>query len=199
MSKMAGKVADTLCQKELIQECDKEIYEFGYEILIENIGKTLVLLLAGAILRQFTVTLIFVLAFTTLRSCCGGYHASVSWKCDLISLFLWGVVVTGTTLFESIVRERQVLLILIAIVSELTIYQYAPIEHVNKRLTREQKAKNKRNALGLGLIYGILILLLSFKETKLSIALALTVMEVVILMIISEEGRICDEETNCFR
>lgn len=199
MSKMAGKIADVLCQKELIQECDKEIYEFGYEVLIENIGKTFLLLVAGGIFHQFIVTLVFILAFTTLRSCCGGYHASESWKCDVITLFLWGLVVTGTVLFEPIVSERQVLLILIAVVSELIIYQYAPVEHIHKQLTEEKKAKNRRNALGLGMIYGIFILLLAFIWTKLSVALALTILEVVILMIIAKEGRNFDEEANCFR
>lgn len=199
LSKMAGKIADTLYQKELIQECDKEIYEFGYEVLIENIGKTFLLLLAGGILHQFTVTLVFVIAFTTLRSCCGGYHALEAWRCDLITIFLWGIVVTGTKLFEPIVSERQVLLILIAVVSELIIYQYAPVEHIHKRLTEEKRARNRRNALGLGMVYGILILLLAFTWTKLSVALSLTVLEVVILMIIPKEGRICDEETDCFR
>lgn len=198
MSKMAGKIADVLCQKELIQECDKEIYEFGYEVLIENIGKTFLLLVAGGIFHQFIVTLVFILAFTTLRSCCGGYHASESWKCDVITLFLWGLVVTGTVLFEPIVSERQVLLILIAVVSELIIYQYAPVEHIHKQLTEEKKAKNRRNALGLGMIYGIFILLLAFIWTKLSVALALTILEVVILMIIAKEGRNFDEEANCF-
>lgn len=199
LSKMAGKIADTLCQKELIQECDKEIYEFGYEVLIENTGKTFLLLMAGGIFHQFIITLVFILAFTTLRSCCGGYHASKSWKCDVITIILWGFVVAGTVLFEPIVRERQVLLLLIAIVSELVIYQYAPVEHIHKQLTEEKKARNRRNALVLGLVYGIFILLLSFTWMKLSVALSLTVLEVVILMIIPKEGRSFDEEADCFR
>lgn len=199
VSKIAGKIADVLCQKELIQECDKEIYEFGYEVLIENVGKTFLLLMAGGIFHQFTVTLVFILAFTTLRSCCGGYHASESWKCNLLTIFLWGIVVLGTRLFEPIVSERQILLILIAIVSELIIYEYAPVEHIHKQLTEEKKVRNRKNALGLGMIYGISILLLTFTRMRLSIALALTVLEVVILMIIPKEGRNFDEEANCFR
>ncbi|MGN0291136.1 MAG: accessory gene regulator B family protein [Lachnospiraceae bacterium] len=196
---MAGKIADSLCHKELIEECDREIYEFGYQVLIENIGKTLLLLLAGGVLHQFITTLIFILAFTSLRSFCGGYHATKSWKCDLVTIFLWGIVIAGTELFVSVFEEKRILLLLIAIVSELIIYQCAPVEHVNKRLTKEKRAKNRRMALRLGLTYGIIILLLAFTLTRISTTLAITVLEVVILMIIPSEGRISNEETDGFR
>lgn len=198
MSKIAEKIADSLCHREVIEECDREIYKYGYEVLLENIGKTLFLLVAGGILRQFTVTLIFIIAFTTLRSCCGGYHASESWKCDLLTIFLWGMVVAGTSLLESILVRGQTFMILIAVMSQLVIYQYAPVEHKDKRLTKEKQERNRRCALGLGLIYGILILLLTFTLTRFGAALALSVLEVVILMIIPNEGRTCGEETDGF-
>ena len=43
MSKVAEKVADSLCRKDYISEEEKEIYSYGYEILIDNIGKTFLL------------------------------------------------------------------------------------------------------------------------------------------------------------
>lgn len=199
MSRMAERIADSLCRKELIEECDKEIYEFGYQVLIENAGKTLLLLLAGGVLHQFITTLIFILVFTSLRSFCGGYHATESWKCDLVTVFLWGSAAVGTKMFASVFYERKILLFLIVIVSELIIYQYAPVEHVNKRLTKEKREKNKRMAQGLGLIYGIMVLLLAFAMPRIGTTLAITVLEVVILMIIPSEGRISNEETEHFR
>lgn len=39
MSKVAEKVADSLYRKDYISEEEKEIYSYGYEILIDNIGK----------------------------------------------------------------------------------------------------------------------------------------------------------------
>ena len=174
MSKVAEKVADSLYRKDYISEEEKEIYSYGYEILIDNIGKTFLLLMVGAIIHQFVATLVFVVVFTTLRSCCGGYHASKTWQCNLLTVILWGIVIVA---------------IAIAVVSELVIYQCAPVEHQNKKLTNEKKERNRRCALGLGMLYGILILLLTFSLTKIAIALALTVLEVVMLMIIPGEGR----------
>ena len=53
MSKVAEKVADSLYRKDYISEEEKEIYSYGYEILIDNIGKTFLLLMVGAIIHQF--------------------------------------------------------------------------------------------------------------------------------------------------
>ncbi len=90
MSKVAEKVADSLYRKDYISEEEKEIYSYGYEILIDNIGKTFLLLMVGAIIHQFVATLVFVVVFTTLRSCCGGYHASKTWQCNLLTVILLG-------------------------------------------------------------------------------------------------------------
>ena len=188
MSKVAEKVADSLYRKDYISEEEKEIYSYGYEILIDNIGKTFLLLMVGAIIHQLVATLIFVVVFTTLRSCCGGYHASKAWQCNLLTVVLWGMVIAGTST-EAVMKKCETLTIAIAVVSELVIYLCAPVEHQNKKLTNEKKVRNRRCALGLGMIYGILILLLTFSLTRLAIALALTVLEVVILMIIPSEGR----------
>ena len=63
MSKVAEKVADSLYQKDYISEEEKEIYSYGYEILIDNIGKTFLLLMVGAIIHQLVATLIFATVY----------------------------------------------------------------------------------------------------------------------------------------
>ena len=46
---MSTKIADILCQKELINESDKEIYAFGYEVIFDNVTKLIAIFLAGVI------------------------------------------------------------------------------------------------------------------------------------------------------
>ena len=142
MSKVAEKVADSLYRNDYISEEEKEIYSYGYEILIDNIGKTFLLLMVGAIIHQLVATLIFVVVFTTLRSCCGGYHASKAWQCNLLTVVLWGMVIAGTYT-EAVMKKCETLTIAIAVVSELVIYQCAPVEHQNKKLTNEKKVRNR--------------------------------------------------------
>ena len=49
---MSTKIADILCQKELINESDKEIYAFGYEVILDNVTKLIAIFLAGVILHK---------------------------------------------------------------------------------------------------------------------------------------------------
>lgn len=195
MSRLASKVTDVLCRKKLIEEEDREIYEFGYEIIIDNIGKTLILLIAGILLHKLIFTSVFIIVFTSLRACCGGYHAKKSWQCDLLTLILWSLVIWGERLAAMVVKlGGKIYLVILVMISELIIYQYAPVEHINNRLKKEKRARNRRQALIMGSLYGSLILLFSFKMIDIGIVLAITMLEVAILMIIPNEGRVSYEK-----
>lgn len=194
MTKIAAKISSFLCARGVVEEEEKEIYTYGYEIILENIGKTILLLIAGGIIHKFVATCIFVVGFVSLRSSCGGYHAKKAWQCDILTVLLWGIVICATPVVRMIVSEQRVFLLLIVLVSELIIIHYAPVEHKNNRLTKEKREKNRRQALVIGTLYGILVLLFSFKLIDCGILLSTTLLEVAILMIIPSEGRISHEE-----
>lgn len=194
MTKIAAKISSFLCARGVVEEEEKELYTYGYEIILENIGKTILLLIAGGIIHKFVATCIFVVGFVSLRSSCGGYHAKKAWQCDILTVLLWGIVICATPVVRMIVSEQRVFLLLIVLVSELIIIHYAPVEHKNNRLTKEKREKNRRQALVIGTLYGILVLLFSFKLIDCGILLSTTLLEVAILMIIPSEGRISHEE-----
>lgn len=194
MTKIAAKISSFLCARGVVEEEEKELYTYGYEIILENIGKTILLLIAGGIIHKFVATCIFVVGFVSLRSSCGGYHAKKAWQCDILTVLLWGIVICATPVVRMIVSEQRVFLLLIVLVSELIIIHYAPVEHKNNRLTKEKREKNRRQALVIGTLYGILVLLFSFKLIDCGILLSTTLLEVAILMIIPGEGRISHEE-----
>ncbi len=194
MTKIAAKISSFLCARGVVEEEEKELYTYGYEIILENIGKTILLLIAGGIIHKFVATCIFVVGFVSLRSSCGGYHAKKAWQCDILTVLLWGIVICATPVVRMIVSEQRVFLLLIVLVSELIIIHYAPVEHKNNRLTKEKREKNRRQALVMGTLYGILVLLFSFKLIDCGILLSTTLLEVAILMIIPSEGRISHEE-----
>ena len=112
---------------------------------------------------------------------------------------LWGLVVGSTGYVTEVLKTNKVIIFFMVLVSELIIHQYAPVENINKRLTEEKRLRNRRRAIVLGTIYGILILLLTFITTEYGVAMAMTILEVAILMIIPNEGRVNHEETECFR
>lgn len=196
MTKLSNKIADSLCKKQLIDESDKEIYAFGYEVILDNVLKVLLILGAGALLHRLAATVVFILIFMLLRGYTGGYHAKTKWGCGVASVMLWGLMLIGTEVMSGMLLAHKIVIIIMVTASELIIYQYAPVEHINKRLTKEKKSTNRKYALILSVTLGILILLLTFQLIKLGVVMAFTVLEVAILMIIPSEGRACYEKTD---
>lgn len=188
MSKVAEKVADSLYRKDYISEEEKEIYSYGYEILIDNIGKTFLLLMVGAIIHQLVATLIFVVVFIHIAKLLWRLPCTKAWQCNLLTVVLWGMVIAGTYT-EAVMKKCETLTIAIAVVSELVIYQCAPVEHQNKKLTNEKKSEEQKMCIRTRNDIWNLNITTYFSLTRLAIALALTVLEVVILMIIPSEGR----------
>ncbi len=77
------RLTDHLILKQYIPSEDREIYEYGFDILFYTVWSTLALLLVGFVLKQFWNAVIIVLGFYTFQSFGGGYHADSHLKCFL--------------------------------------------------------------------------------------------------------------------
>ena len=77
------KLTDSCIRKGYFPEEDRELYEYGFDIIIYTIWSTVVLLLLGTVLRQFWAAVIIVSIFYVFQSSGGGYHANSHLKCLL--------------------------------------------------------------------------------------------------------------------
>ena len=77
------KLTDSYIRKGYFPEEDRELYEYGFDIIIYTIWSTVILLLLGAVLRQFWAAVVIVSIFYVFQSSGGGYHAKSHLKCLL--------------------------------------------------------------------------------------------------------------------
>lgn len=77
MRKITARIVRFFIESKVIDETDQEIYEYGLEILIENVMLTVFLLLFGVMIGKGIETCIFLFSFCWLRRFCGGYHAKM--------------------------------------------------------------------------------------------------------------------------
>lgn len=77
MRKITTRIVRFFIESKVIDETDQEIYEYGLEILIENVMLTVFLLLFGVMIGKGIETCIFLFSFCWLRRFCGGYHAKM--------------------------------------------------------------------------------------------------------------------------
>ena len=100
MRKITARIVRFFIESKVIDETDQEIYEYGLEILIENVMLTVFLLLSGVMIGKGIETCIFLFSFCWLRRFCGGYHAKTKRGCHIATRYTISAI-TFTT-FNSI-------------------------------------------------------------------------------------------------
>lgn len=120
------------------------MYQFGVVHLLYQVFFCGFALAAGLLLKVFPETVLFLLAFFSLRPYAGGWHASTRGKCTLIS---YGIVAIALLAFRWM-PEAVLFPVTIgqALIGAAVIWRWAPMENPNKPLDAEEVAHYRRYA-----------------------------------------------------
>ena len=128
-----------------IQESNRKVYEYGYQLMIEAFINVVISLLLGAVLGCFKEVVFFLIVFMPLRSFCGGYHAAKTWQCTVLSnlVVLLVIVVSKVSLLAGIITPVY---ILGDIVIGGMIVLFAPVDNENRRVGEKERRRYKMTA-----------------------------------------------------
>lgn len=186
---LALKITDFLYFKKVISKEDREIYKYGYEIIISTIISFLIVVVFGIVSNKLWQTLLFFGILAITRTYSGGYHANTYFKCNfLLSIFLLIYLVLSDCLIKS---GNISLIILMLILYITTILIYAPMENKNKKLDEDTKVKSRIISVSLSFFWSIVALVFYYIFEPISVAVTLTVFIVAITMLMNhlEEKR----------
>lgn len=134
-------------KNKIIKSDDREIYEYGAEVLINNIILMTTIFLIGYIINKLAYTILFMIFYPLLRKYTGGYHASERWKCFLLTnlvhlgvVYLWQM--TKLSMSEYILS-------LFLIFSIAIVFCIDPIENENNPKSEDDIYRNRYYARGL--------------------------------------------------
>ena len=192
----AQKLTDHLCRQQIIKEEEKSIYYFCFEVVISTIYFWLIALALAVLSGQIVESVLYLTAFTLMRSAAGGYHAASHWRCLTMSA-------ASMTIFfavELMVPESW-LVIVMPVLGLYTVYligRFAPIDHPNNPFTAEERQRNRRKSwLYLGLMSVCLVLLWAVGKTHLAFCLLLGLAQAAAALniaILKHQGGENDEE-----
>lgn len=138
---MIEKAADWYARKQIragiIKEVDRDVYKYGYILAMEMGINILISGMMAFIFNMLECLIVFSCVFIPLRTFCGGWHASKSWICSLIS----NVTIAGIM----IVEKYQIwtfsiwVAVIIELVCSIAVWNMAPIEHKNKPVSNQEK------------------------------------------------------------
>lgn len=142
---MILKVVDLILDKQIeegmISREDTSVYRYGYILVLEVIINITIAIIIGMIFRRLVSVALFLLMLIPLRSYCGGYHASKSWICILLS----NAVVMGVVfVVPSLQFVAYTPLLVIEIICIAVILFLAPMQSDAKRVSSDEEQVYKK-------------------------------------------------------
>ena len=128
-----------LVTSSLIEEGDRELYSYGFFMLISRIYFFLVTLVTGLLMDIPFESTLFYVVFMVLRTYAGGVHAKSEIACSVLTTMAMISSVLGIKQLESLENGAIPLLMLVA--GSLCILLFSPLDTKEKPLDEQEKRK----------------------------------------------------------
>ncbi|MCM1496807.1 MAG: accessory gene regulator B family protein [Bacteroides sp.] len=171
----------------------REILVYGYTLFLENVYKTILLLLIALLTETFWETLLIIGSFGLLRCFSGGIHCHSSLGCTLGMIGVW---IVG--LAVSRIELPLILLIMMGIVVIWTILRYAPRATENNPIQTKKVWKQRRIGsilvMALLLTAGIVCALFLNRPEILNMILTSLYIEAFSILLLAEKEEMDNED-----
>lgn len=143
IKRISNKIYNFMSQHIKVEPELRDVYIYGIEITVSTALNVCLVMLAALLLKSPLSGVCHLGCIITLRSFCGGYHATSYFKCNcLMVLFFVISYFSGKLLVYFNITDVKLLSIFLML-AFLPIYAFAPVKNKHKILS-ESKAKKCR-------------------------------------------------------
>lgn len=132
---VSNKVTNYLICKRVIKDENREIYQYGFEQIFTTLLNAATMLLFGIAFGEIYQCIVLTVSFMALRSYSGGYHASTSLRCYILTVMS---ISAALSIMKFIAVNRFICLGLL-VLSSVIILLLSPIGTKNKPLDEIEK------------------------------------------------------------
>lgn len=183
MQRVETFLTQYLIEKQVIDEADREVYQYGLLRGVEMLGNMGICMLIAWWLDMVFEGLFFYIFFIPLRSYAGGLHLKNYISCFILSLFTFIAILM---LAKWCVLPRYLLIAAFGGLVGALMYLY-PVENVHRRVTEtENQYFRKKLKLFVAVDAVIMIVSLAIKNYSIAMVADLVVFLVVLTMIIGK-------------
>lgn len=137
------KLVDSQIEKGALKEEDRNIYRYGYQVLIEFCINIIVSIAIAVIFRAFEIVVVFTAAYLLIRGYAGGYHARTSFGCFCLSACMLISVILIVHYISAMEPAWWVLLIPEIIITPF-IFKHTPLPVENKPISENERVHFKK-------------------------------------------------------
>ncbi len=189
-NKIINHVVTKLVCDDIIEESDREIYQYGLQQCLATCFNWVCTIAIGIWFKMLWESVFFIIVFIPLRTYVGGYHAKTQLLCHVYSVL---VIVIVMELIKNL-NFSLAYDIPLAILCAFAIGTITPVESKNKKLSVGEKKKyKKKSMIVLGIEIVILFLGIVFEK---KIIANLITLNLIVVSILALMGYICRQEEN---
>lgn len=177
---ISARITAFFIARSIIASDDREIYEYGFELLIADLINFSAILLIGGLAGQLWYSVLYLLIFVGLRSFCGGYHAKTHLRCHICTI---GAYLLFMLCNMWLSPDNAILLLGENLLASVPVVLFAPIPHANKPLTDAVRKKNRIRSIVLYYSLTLLAFVLCLHYRQEGAAISLTLWIVSLSMI----------------
>lgn len=133
---LSNKITEALCKAQVVAESDRELYVYGFFILLSQIIFFFISAFFGLVLGTLWESIAFYIMFTTLRSYAGGFHASKESVCTCsttLALFLASLSIRILGNVKSVIIPLNLL-----VLGSTVVYLLSPLDSEDKPLSFDE-------------------------------------------------------------
>lgn len=160
LARFAKMLSSFFISKKLIEEDNRNVYDYCFEIMLSTILNFMVILAIALITHTIIQTVFYIVSFMIVRGTAGGYHAESHLSCLVILVLSYGSFLVLLHILPN--TWMKIVSLVFAFISIVLVFILSPIEDHNKSLTEQEIKKFKRKSR-------TVILLLSFLTIALSV------------------------------
>ena len=162
INNLSARLTDKLLTKGSITEDERELYIYGFFILLSHLMYLVLACIFGLLFECFIESIAFYVAFQFMRRYAGGYHAATETRCEILSTL--SIVASIGIIKLSKIYDFKTILLFITIASMVLIFFLCPLDTPEKPLSeKEFKYFRKISWIILLVISSIIIVSYFFK------------------------------------
>lgn len=200
LHKLSETIAFFLLNKQCFKKEELDVYVYGVELVLSSAIGILLILALSLVFSMFWEGLLFLLAFTALRSYTGGYHCYTYLKCNILYIGTFLISVLFYRWLAPYAPAMWSVTVPSLLLSGCIIIKCAPVEHKNKPLSAAQKKSCRKKAIAVyaGAAVTAVTLLLTGVRQGFMLPLVLDIVSVAMLCEIysQRKGGDTNEESN---
>lgn len=139
----ANKITSLLLHEDIIRKEDKEIYQYGLELILSTCLNFILVILIAWVMGRIEVGVFYILTLASLRPYAGGFHASSYFRCGMLYCAMFVASVVGVELL-CCAAINFVVTMLVLLINIIFIRRHAPVLHHNRMSEEEMRAAGKK-------------------------------------------------------